>query len=84
MRLSETLLKKIVISMSQTIVSKRTSSLKKSLIKSLSQTDDNCQEAKSQSIEKMLQRMAVLRLILHVGIKEGDTRRVTWNSLVVD
>ena len=34
-------------------------------------------------IEKMLQRMAVLQLILYISINGGDVRRVTWNSLVV-
>ena len=49
----------------------------------LSQTD-NCGEAKSQQIEKMLQNMAVLQLILSIRIKGGDVRRVTYNSLVLD
>ena len=39
----------------------------------LSQTDDNCQEAKSQQIEKMLRRMAVLPL-LHWNSGEGNGR----------
>ena len=38
----------------------------------LSQTDDNCQEAKSQRIWKMLWRMAVLQHILYIRIKRGD------------
>ena len=37
----------------------------------MSQTDNNCQKAKSQQIEKMLQKMAVLSLILLIRIKEG-------------
>lgn len=52
-----------------TRVDKRTSSLRKSLMRvHLSQTD-NCWEAKSQGIEKMLLRMAVLQLILYIRIK---------------
>ena len=39
----------------------------------LSQTDDNCHGAKSQVIEKILQRMVVLPLILYNTI-EGDVR----------
>lgn len=42
-------------------VDKRTSGLRKSLIRVyLSQTDNNCQEANSQQIEKMLQKMSEL------------------------
>lgn len=41
---------------------------------SLSQTD-NCQDAKSQQIEKMLGRMPVLQFILYTRIKGGDFRR---------
>lgn len=48
-------------------VDKRTSSLRKNLVRvHLSQTDDNCEEAKSQRTEKMLQRMAILRLNLYI------------------
>ena len=57
-------------------VNKRTYSLRKSLmIAYLNQTDDNCQEAKSQLTEKILWRMAVLQLILYIRIKGTDTRR---------
>ena len=35
----------------------------------MSQTDENCQEAKSQWTEKILQRMAVLHCILYITIK---------------
>ena len=38
----------------------------------MSQIDGNCQEAKSQQMEKMLQRTAVLHLILCIGIKGED------------
>ena len=55
-----------------------TSSLRKSLVRvSLSQADDSCWKAKSQRIEKMHQRLAVLQLILYSEIKGGDVRRVT-------
>ena len=37
----------------------------------LSQTD-NCWEAKPQQIEKMLQKMVVLHLILYISIKKED------------
>lgn len=50
----------------------------------LRQTDDNCWEEKSQQIEKTLQRMAVLQLVLYIRINGGHTRGATWNSLVVD
>ena len=33
--------------------------------------------AKSQQIEKMLQRMAVLQLVLYIRIKEEGLRRIT-------
>ena len=33
-------------------------------------------DAKPQQTEKMLQRMAVLQLILYIRIKGGDVRRV--------
>lgn len=38
----------------------------------LSQTDDNFQKTKSQWIEKILRRVAVLQLIFHVKTKGGD------------
>lgn len=41
-------------------------------------------EQKSQWIEKTLQRMAVLQLILCNRLKGGDLRRVLWNLLVLD
>ena len=40
----------------------------------LNQTEDNCWEAKSQQIEKMLQKMAVLPLVLYIRIKGEDVR----------
>lgn len=43
----------------------------------LSQTGDSVQEARSQWIEKMLQCIVVLQLILYISIKEGNIRRVT-------
>ena len=64
------------------LVDERTSSLRKVLM-SLSQNNGHW-EAKSEQIEKMFQRMAVLQLILYIKIKRGDLRRVTWNSMVVD
>lgn len=42
----------------------------------LSQTDENCQEAKPQRIEKMLRRMAILEQILYIRVKEGGVRKV--------
>lgn len=51
---------------------------------SLRQTDDNCQRAQAQWIEKMFQKTAVLQHILYIKIKEGDIRRVVWNQLVAD
>lgn len=42
----------------------------------MSQTVDHCQEAKSQRMEKMLQRMAVLQLILNIRIKRENIRKV--------
>lgn len=47
------------------------------------QTDDNYQEAKSQQIESMLLRMAVVQFISDTGVK-GGVRKVTWNPPVVD
>ena len=47
---------------------------------SLSPTADNCWDAKSQRIEKILLRMVVLQLILYIGIKERGIRRVYMNS----
>lgn len=41
-------------------------------------------EAKLQEIEKMLQRMEVLQLILYIGIKGEDIKTVTRNLLVAD
>ena len=43
----------------------------------LSQIDDNCWESKSQGTEKMLQKVAVLHLILYIAVQGGDTGRVT-------
>ena len=40
----------------------------------MSQTGDNCLEAKSQWIEKMLREMAVLPLTLYIRIKGEDVR----------
>ena len=45
----------------------------------MSQTGNNCQEAKSQQIEKMLQRMAVLPFILYIRIK-GEDVRAQWDG----
>ena len=42
----------------------------------LSQTEYNCQEAKPQWTEKMLQRTAVLQLILYNRIKGEDKGRL--------
>lgn len=43
----------------------------------LSQTDNNCWEAKSQWIEEVLQKMAILHLILYIRIKGRDIKGVT-------
>ena len=40
----------------------------------MSQTDDNHWEGKSQPIEEMLQKMAVLPFILYIRIKGEDVR----------
>lgn len=48
----------------------------------LNQTDDNCQE--TISLEKMLQRMAVLQLILCIRIKGEALKRVTLTPLTVN
>ena len=40
----------------------------------LSQTEDNCWEAKSQWIENMLKRTAILYLILNITIKAGGIK----------
>ena len=37
----------------------------------MSQTEDDCWEAKSQRIEKAFQKMAALPLILYIRIKGG-------------
>lgn len=50
----------------------------------LSQTDNNCWEAKSQRIEKMLREMAVLQLILYIRIKviwENPLTTENWSLL---
>lgn len=47
----------------------------------LSQSDDNCWETKSQLLEKMLQRVAVLRLILYIAVTGGDTNRASVKSI---
>ena len=46
----------------------------------VSQTDNYCQKAKSQRIEKMLGRMAVLWLILYIRIKGGNVKKVCMKS----
>ena len=38
----------------------------------MNQTDNNCQEAKPQQIEKMLREMAVLHVILYITIRRDD------------
>ena len=58
------------------IVNKRMSSLKEGLVRVYVSETDNCQEAKSQQIEKTPQRMAALQHTLYVRINEGDVRRV--------
>ena len=56
---------------------KRMSSPRKSPVRIyLSQTDDNCWEARSQQTEKVLRRMAVLPLTLYTRIKARDVRRL--------
>lgn len=50
----------------------------------MTQTDDNCWESKSQRIEKMLWRRAVLQFILCITMKGGGAGRITWKPLVVD
>ena len=54
------------------------------IIKVYSSQTDNFGEAKSQQIEKMLFRVAVLQLILYITIKGGDVGTATRNSVVVD
>lgn len=54
---------------------KRMRSLRKSLTGIDWSQNDNCQGAQSQRTEKMLQRMAVLQLILYIRIRGGGVRR---------
>ena len=49
----------------------------------LNQTVEDCQEAKSQWIEKMLRKVAVLWLILYIRVTGGDIGRVAWSPLEV-
>ena len=44
------------------------------------QTGDNCQEAKSQWLEKMLQGMAVLQLIVYIRIEGRGVKGACMNS----